>query len=156
MLRFAIGVGINSVSGAQIERALMRLYVPGDDFEIVPIVESDYELTSVPWIQQRAVEFASRARYFYKAEAYFGVASGQAIFRSTPNPDALFAPVRADVVVAVVNGRQLPFKLLDPMDIRTQMADRVCGLASTHKAALDLVSHVQKHCDFKALPPPQS
>lgn len=154
MLRFVIGLGINSVPGAAIERALLKNYVP-DDFEIIPIRESVYKLGSLLEIQKRAVAAAEAARRAAPADAYFGVTSGQCLFMESNEPGALRAPARADIVAGIVGDTYLDPEHLDPADIRWQLHNRVYALASRTTAVAELALYVRKHCGYKALPPPK-
>jgi hypothetical protein len=150
MLRFVIGLGSNSLSGKLVERALSNIY-PLDDFEIIPMIESEDQPTDAEMLQARAIDFAERVNK-YPAEAYFGVAGGKLKFCFVKDGPGAYA--RADMVAATVNWRHLTPQFLHPEDISWQLRTRVCAHVSTDTAISDLVICICKHCTIKALPKP--
>lgn len=155
MLKFVIGLGINSVPGSAIERALFKSNYVLEDFEIVPIRESDYKLSRLEEIQKRAVDAAEHARHVFPAEAYFGVTSGQSIFVASKEPGALRGLARSDIVAAIVGATSPQPQFLDPAEIHWQLKHRVCSLASRVTSAMDLAKFIRQHCGQKSLPPPR-
>ena len=148
MLQFVIGLGINSVHGGYIEHALSDVYTL-DDFWIEPIVEIEYELTTLTQLQRRAAIFAERMKSTFDAEAYFGVASGQIIVHTKNH---IRAPVRAYMIVGIVGHHFIAAKLLNPADLQWQITKRVYALASDGKSVSDTLSYIRKYCTLRALP----